>query len=290
MTEHQPTTVVKQRSNDFRHHLINQLCLLGITVIIIHYLKFGSSTAALFFRLLVQSVLSKVQVFAEQFRRISMRAHSRRIPGSRMQDVGEAAAPNEGNPPMPGTFTTTADIQEQLSEEVIENTANEAEYNMRWLLFHCCFTFNCISILMALIWPLDYHEKMGIYQFHADGIGLIPSPFDNGNGRVGGELQRTLFVQLIGERVPGSNFWGNATIVFLEFVILILQSSLYVLTAHNFAQPLSNTDDVSGSNGNEDQFGGSVLVTTINPVAVLNTLLHERYDQFDSQPAASEMV
>ncbi|SCV04631.1 LANO_0G11386g1_1 [Lachancea nothofagi CBS 11611] len=298
MPESTPVFVSKPQKKPFRYDLMNQLCFLGCAVIIIHYLKYGSSTIAFFFRLFVQSLLSKSQVVSQHLRRISLNSQSRASRSS--PGANGNAASNGSNPPMPGTFTVRNAPTGLAPEAASEEAVNEAEKNVRWFLFHCSFTFNCISILMALIWPVNFCSKIGQYQLSKNGVGNTPSPFDNQNGLVGGELRRTFFVQFIGERVPTNNLRGNMNIVFLEVLILIFQFSLFILTAYNFTEPPiedvaidaenSGQSDSDTNSSKDDGFSGNVLVTTLNPIEVIDHLLQERFDQTSPSSNSNSLV
>ncbi|CEP61591.1 Gld1p LALA0_S03e06304g [Lachancea lanzarotensis] len=303
MQDSTSSQAVKLQTKNFQEDLVEKMRLLTISIIVIHYLKFGSSTAAFLFRLFVHSLLSKSQVVSDQFRRVSLRVHNvRRIPGL---SSGNSHQPSTNetnpNPPMPGTFAVPSSTEtssgsiEELSEAEIEVSVNETQRRVKWVLFHFAFTFNCISIIMALIWPIDFISKAGHYGSESSGssFGNIPSPFANQNGLIGGELRSGLFVQLVGEQLPSSNFWSNLNIVLLEFLILSLQFGQYILTAYNFADPPFESPNAerNGTNYNtdgpvdkDDAYNGIVLVTTIEPVEVLNDLLDRRYERTTTAP------
>ncbi|SCU97400.1 LAFA_0G11298g1_1 [Lachancea sp. 'fantastica'] len=283
---------LKLQTINFQEDLVEKVRLLSISVIVVYYLKFGSSTAAFLFRLFVHSLLSKSQVVSNQLRRVSLRVHNvRRIPGlpstiNGTENNNDANANSNSNPLMPGTFTVPNNTIEELSEAEIEASVNETQRKVRWVLFHCAFTFNCISIILALIWPVDFISKAEPYRLRSASFGNTPSPFANQNGLIGGELRSGLFVQLVGEQLPNSNFWSNVSIVLLEFLILSLQFGQYILTAYNFAEPpivlpTAGAHDANSPNTGaeeDDTSNGIVLVTTIRPVEVLNDLLEKRYE------------
>lgn len=290
--------VYKRRRKQLQDDLVNQVSFLGYAVIFLHYLKFGSSTLTLILRLCVQSLLTSPYPSEFQLRRLTFSAQSRTIPGLR-RDNG-ASVPqtiNRSGTRIPGTFTPADQPAiEQETEVETEDISDRLRHNIRWILFHCSFTVNFILIMLSIIWPIDFQAKVGEYRLNEKDLSDVPSPFNNHNGLVGGELRGRIFIQFIGERVSSSNFRENLGLLFLEVLIFICQFCLYLLTCYNLAKPpidaftSEDSDAVRENDIEYGGYGGNVLATTVDPMKVFDHILQERYARPFSRPTGSEAV
>ncbi|CUS21974.1 LAQU0S04e05292g1_1 [Lachancea quebecensis] len=289
--------VYKRRRKQLQDDLVNQVSFLGYTVIVLHYLKYGSSTLTLILRLCTQSLLTSPYPSEFQLRRLTFSAQSRALPGlGRDNDASVPRTIPRSGTQIPGAFTTVdqSPVEQEVGTET-EDISDRLRHNIRWILFHCSFTVNCILIILSIMWPIDFGAKAGEYKLREKGLSDVPSPFNNQNGLVGGELRGRLFIQFIGERVSSSNFRGNLGLLFLEVLVFICQFCLYLLTCYNLAKPpidnFTPEDYVVRENDIEyGGYGGNVLATTVDPMKVFDHILRERYARPFSRPTGTEAV
>ena len=127
--------VYKRRRRQFQNDLVGQLSFLGYTVIILHYLKAGSSTLTLIARLCIQSLLTSPYPSELQLRRLSLTAQSRTIPGFRRREGAEPAP--LGTAQIPGAVSNmSGNPPDAASEHAVEEVSDRLRHNIRWVLFH----------------------------------------------------------------------------------------------------------------------------------------------------------
>lgn len=288
--------VYEQRKKNFKKRLIGQLNYLGFASIIIQYLKFGSSIWVLLLRLFIQSLLSSPFPSEFQMRRLAMSTYHRQIPGLRNSNSAQLGNPTGMNElSMPGAFGSI-NSGETASSESTEDMTKRLRTNISWFLFHCSLSFNCLLILFCIIWPKNFKSKLEDFSFGRSDLQNTPSPFNNDNGLIGGEFKGSVFIQLIGERLPSSNFWGNVHLIMFDFLILICQFGLFCLTC--FEDEITPKDDHNDETTSDavntskaDGYGGDVVATVIHPSAIVDTILNGDIEEEEIlQPGTQSMV
>ena len=108
---------------------------------------------------------------------------------------------------------------------------------------------------------------------HETDLKNAPSPFISGNGIIGGEMRGQMFLQIIGEVVPKSDLWGNINKSFYDFLILILQFTLFAVTCviHGDMGYEESPDDKWKVS---DGYDGSVQAVEIDYDNVLRLMIH----------------
>lgn len=297
--------VYKLRRKNFQNRLVKQLSYLGFSVIIIEYLKFGSSIWTLAIRLGIQSLLTSPFPNESQIARLSLNSPTRRIPQLGRDWAAEPIAATEVLPnevPFPGGFSPVTvprpipDLQQrehQTSEE--EDPVVQLKLRIQWLLFHCSLTLNCFYIIISLIWPIDFRGKLGAYLLDDRDLNNTPSLFNSDGDLTQGERKGTLFIQMIGELVPSSNFWGNFHMLMFEFLILVCQFGLFSLTCFKFSG-LFEEDEDTGVNGEiegraqSDGYDGNVIVAKVDPIGTVDQVLEIRKKHSNPEHQPTSMV
>ncbi|AAS51950.2 ADR030Wp [Eremothecium gossypii ATCC 10895] len=234
----------------FRQQLVEHIGLLGYTVIVLSYIKFGGSIVVFLFRLLLQSALLSPFPNRQQL----------------VLRFGGASGRTEGEDEQtPGRGARGAEAEaEDMTKEFLQR--------IQCALFHAAFTFNCLALVTWIIWPADFQELLGMYRYEGyPGPANTPLPLDN--YVMQGEWHGKWFFQLIGEAVPASNIGGNLMAVTYQLLILCLQFGLYMLSCVYFS-PLTKTQlpGYDGSGCTQPAGEGRINVAHINPVEVFRVI------------------
>ncbi|CAI4055058.1 hypothetical protein SUVZ_16G3800 [Saccharomyces uvarum] len=259
--------VYELRKRNFQRNLVNNLSYFGYILIFLEYIKFDRTVWTLITRAVVQSLISSPFPSDAKLRRLA-------TAGGDNNNTGIATLPGGTSIRIPGMFTT----------EVLDNPSNDVEQQdnaavisikrqIRKFLFHGCLSLNMLFIVLTILFPIDFLEPLSDY-VPVDGLKNTPSPFSNSNGLLLGERRGGLFLQMIGERLPKSNFSGNFGLLMFEFSILIVQFTLFSLTCVvladlDFQEP-ENVDSVKS-----DGYDGSVVVARIPLNKTLDTVLYD---------------
>ncbi|AET39496.1 Gld1p Ecym_4451 [Eremothecium cymbalariae DBVPG len=262
----------------FREKLVEHLGLLGYAVIVIGYMKYGGSIIVFFMRCMLQSAL--VTPFPN---------HEQRMRGFSI------AGTVRGFPAMPGNTNPNPVVSqdERMQAQDLQDIATEFFLKIQWVLFHAVFTFNWLVILSWIIWPTDYQAMLGFYKYdkHSD-LANAPSPFNNDNYLIQGEWRGTWFMEFIGEAIPSSNKKGNLMAICYQFMILISQFGLYMLSCIYFSplrgNQLSENDEDACNDG--DGYDGSITIVTVDPVEAVRVVHGITIDSQGHEESPSAMV
>ncbi|CCF55988.1 hypothetical protein KAFR_0A05530 [Kazachstania africana CBS 2517] len=269
--------VYKLRKRNFQRNLITNLSLLGYLLIVLQYIKYGTTAWTLLIRCIFQSLLATPFPPEEQIRRI---AASR----NRADASNPERAPNNEqvtNISMPGGFSSLLEDNGTTNDDITQASRYkdlvDIKLKIRTLLFHGSLSFNVFLLLIAILSPVDFVAKFEDPRSDANGINNTPSPFANSNGLINGERRGGIFFQLIGESLPESNFWGNFGLFIYDFAILITQFTLFVLTCVNYAE-LGFVEPVDVQMSKSDGYDGNVFVAEINYNEAFRAVLQDDVD------------
>lgn len=234
----------RMKIKEFRHELKSQLQLLGYTVIIISQIKFAGNIVLFVIRLALQSLL---------------------------------------NAPYPTDTRLLAFMnyyRAQATDGTDPNVAlRKAFKRIELVLIHTTLLLNFFVIFAGIIWPIDFEKNLE--HFKMPGISHLenyPSPFNHGTGIIEGELRRHWFTQYIGERVPSSNFKGNASYLFYQLLILFFQVGLFLVTVLSISpfkdhEVADETYTQKGQSDLSDGYNGNVLILEVDPKAMIENLI-----------------
>ncbi|EJS41265.1 YPR109W [Saccharomyces arboricola H-6] len=262
--------VYELRKRNFQRNLVNNLSYLGCILILLEYIKYDRTVWTLITRTVVHSLISSPFPSDAKLRRLA-------TVGANNNTTGVTTLPGGTPIRIPGMF----------GGEALDNPSNEAEQEgyddvaivsikkqIRKFLFHGCLSLNILFIALTILFPIDFLEPLNNYKPVDDGPKNTPSPFSNSNGLLLGERRGGLFLQMIGERLPKSNFSGNLGLVLFEFSILIVQFTLFSLTCVvladlDFQEP-ERVDSVKS-----DGYDGSVVVAQLPLNKTLDAVLND---------------
>ncbi|QHS76822.1 Gld1p SPAR_P03570 [Saccharomyces paradoxus] len=262
--------VYELRKRNFQRNLVNNLSFLGYVLISLEYIKYDRTIWTLIARAIVQSLISSPFPSDAKLRRLA-------TVGAENNTTAVATLPGGRSIRFPGMFRT----------EALYNPSNEAEQQdhgdaaivsmkkqIRKFLFHGCLSLNMLFIILTILFPIDFLEPLSGNEPVDDGPKNTPSPFSNSDGLLLGERRGGLFLQMIGERLPKSNFSGNFGLVMFEFSILIVQFTLFSLTCVvladlDFEEP-ERLDPLKS-----DGYDGSVIVARIPLNKTLDAILDD---------------
>ncbi|CAI4053981.1 Gld1p SKDI_16G3660 [Saccharomyces kudriavzevii IFO 1802] len=262
--------VYELRKRNFQRNLVNNLSYLGYILISLEYIKYDRTVWTLVIRGMVQSLISSPFPSDAKLRRLATFDTDRNTTGVTNLPGGRSFR-------LPGMFGT----------EILADASNEAEQQehddaaivsikkqIRRFLFHGCLSLNMLFIVLTILFPIDFLEPLGGHEPVGDGPKNTPSPFSNSNGLLLGERRGGLFLQMIGERLPKSNFSGNLGLVMFEFSILIVQFTLFSLTCVVLAD-LDLQEPEKLDSMKSDGYDGSVVVARIPLNKTLSTVLDD---------------
>ncbi|CAI4832164.1 CPI_1c_G0055960.mRNA.1.CDS.1 [Saccharomyces cerevisiae] len=262
--------VYELRKRNFQRNLVNNLSFLGYVLISLEYIKFDRTIWTLITRAIVQSLISSPFPSDAKLRRLA-------TVGADNDTTAVATLPGGRSIRFPGMFGT----------EVLYDPSNEAEQQdhgdaaivsmkkqIRKFLFHGCLSLNMLFIVLTILFPIDFLEPLSGNEPVDDGPKNTPSPFSNSDGLLLGERRGGLFLQMIGERLPKSNFSGNLGLVMFEFSILIVQFTLFSLTCVVLAD-LDFEEPERLEPVNSDGYDGSVIVARIPLNKTMNAILND---------------
>ncbi|CCD22634.1 Gld1p NDAI_0A04780 [Naumovozyma dairenensis CBS 421] len=302
----------RQRNRTFQINLVNKLTFLGYFLIILQYIKYGTTVWSLILRCMVQSFLSnpfpnriQMQGLTAGIPRLSTFIANDTPPNttngndsninnsSRLGDTTTTlliGSRSSNGIPMPGAFpesSATPDLEQgerPLSSSIDSNAFSMEDFKIikekiQKLLFHGSFTLNLFVVVLAIIFPKDFIGKMNDNHLNGD-LRDIPSPYNHDDGLIRGELRATsIFLQLIGEPLPRNNFAGNFGMISFDFFILISQFLLFSLTCYNFSEfapdeTIDNTEnDIDGPTIDQDGYTGHVFLTTIDISKIVDLMI-----------------
>lgn len=272
--------VYQLRRRNFQKRLVSNLSSLGYTIIVLEYLKYGCSVWTLTVRVVVQAMLSAPFPNELHIRRLSSRNElhtSTYFPRLSMGMSSDATTNTLTRDAIPGGFPSPAVVQEPVhSEDQIKKDLEDVKRKIRKIIFHGSLTVNIFYILIAVLFPVNFAGKLEGRHLDEDGLMDTPSPFNNANGLVQGELKGGFFMQMIGELVPISNFKGNLGIILFQFGILVCQFGLFVLTCVNLADlgfEESFSEDIANQAKGSDGYDGKVFVAQIDPIGAIHNVL-----------------
>ncbi|AGO11802.1 AaceriADR030Wp [[Ashbya] aceris (nom. inval.)] len=254
----------------FRQQLVDHLGLLGYTVIVLSYIKFGGNILVFLFRLLLQSAL--LSPFPNQ-QQLVLR-------------FGQASGRVAGEPDQTPARAETGRAAGAVDAEA-EDMTKDFLLRIQCALFHAAFTFNCLALITWVIWPADFQELLGSYRYEGyPALANTPSPFNNENSILQGEWRGKWFFQMIGEAVPASNIGGNLMAVTYQLLILCLQFGLYMVSCVYFS-PLTKTQlpEYDSSSCGQTAAEGRINVAHVNPVEVFR-VIHGTAAHFRQAPGA----
>lgn len=187
-------TDYRVQTKEFRRNLTVQLQLLGFVLIVVSQLKYAGSIVLFMVRLAVQSVLGAPLPSEERLMRFT--AYYR--------------ANNSAN-----------------SSET--NSLRHSFKKLEAMLLYVTLVMNFAVMVCGVVWPIDFEKEVDGFRVPGMGRGLSSygSPFNHMGSRViEGEVRRHWFTQYIGERVPSSNVRGNASYMWYQWGILVVQVGL----------------------------------------------------------------
>lgn len=265
--------VYELRKRNFTKHFVNTVSLIGYVFIVIQYIKFGTSFWILLIRSSSQSLLTNPFPNNAHLRRIANRTNRNSTPAT--------------NTSMPGGFissieSTDNDIDENnmvptVSESIAVNEIIEVKKKIRKLLFHSALTFNLVVFIWNIFHPTHFMNKLEGDHLNEKNLTNAPSPFVTGNRILGGELRGGVFLQIIGEALPQSDLWGNIGKLGYDFLIIVLQYTLFILTCINFGE-LGYEEAPDTKFLKSDGYDGKVLVAEINYNQPIKDLTEEQND------------
>lgn len=256
------------RKRNFSRNLVYKLGFLGYLIIVLKYLKYGTSFISLLFRCLVQALL--ISPFPDK-------TYSQFLLNR------TSAMPRNGGIDFPGSFPgmgggATSDTGNNGGgEDSSEDQLDLLKRKIRAILFNMVVSVNIIYILMAVIFPTNFFKVgEGVYLDNQEGHHRLPSPFSYGQYMVEGERRGGITFQIIGEALPYSNLTGNLGVIFFEFLTFVAQYVLFCVTCVNFGD-LDNAKDAEDQNYlTSDGYDGNVYLTVINLHETIDDLLVEK--------------
>ncbi|AMD20721.1 HDL023Cp [Eremothecium sinecaudum] len=251
--------IQKSKLRQFREKLTEHLWLLGYTIIVLSYLKYGGNIIIFLLRCFFQSVLANpFPDHDEVVRQLLFTGNVHSVPGSSLEDGRSGTGSN-----------SDANNDEQQRTARAAGMAIDVIVNMQRALFHGVFTLNWLIVIVWILFPTDYESK--IENFKYDGYPALlntPSPYNNDNFLIQGEWRGTWFFQFIGESIPTSNITGNIMAIVYQFMIFAAQFTLYVLTCVHFS-PLRKSqlseEDEHLLMDNDSYENGNINIITLNP-------------------------
>lgn len=275
------STVYKLRRRNFKSDLIKKVAMLGYIVIILQYVKFGSRMIPLILRFAFQSFLASPFPNNELLIRTIQRLHdndrendtntdstNNNITDFNNNTNNSTTGPNiEIN--MPGGFiNTNEEINlDQVSPDVVEYSDEDRLNNMkdkiRSTLFFTCIPLNVVLLLIHTLSPFDFTVEQNDSMINLGPSGKLGSQFTYGSGLIEGERRNGITIQMVGELIPRSNFLGNLTNVWFDFMILIVQLVLFTLTCINFAR-LGYKEPEEITQIESDGYDGKMIITRID--------------------------
>lgn len=263
--------IYEDRKTDFVQHFVNSLSLLGYIIIVIQFIKFETSFWVLLVRTSFHSLLTNPFPSYAQLRRIAQRT-SRRTTDTEGVD-------------MPGGFTNAASILNVSgrSPGVINGSTDPlsedeeiaiVKRKIRKLLFHGSVTLNVVVFLWGVFHPTYFFDKLGEDHPKEKYLESIPSPFISGNGLLGGEFRGVAFIQFIGEAIPKSDLWGNFNKSGYDFLIIILQYTLFILTCINFGE-LGYVEPADLTYKTSDGYDGHVTAVQVDYNEPLGIIIND---------------
>ncbi|CAB4252080.1 similar to Saccharomyces cerevisiae YPR109W Predicted membrane protein [Maudiozyma barnettii] len=264
----------EDRKTDFTQHFVNALSLMGYIVIVIQFVKFESSFWILLARASFHSLLTNPFPGHAQLRRIAQRTGRTT---SSTPDVD-----------MPGGFTNAANLSNMphatrdnsnitTAPPSTEDEIMAVKKKIRKLIFHGSFTLNLIVLIWNILHPTHFLEKLGGMYPHEKYLKNIPSPFVSGDGLLGGEFRGTAFIQFIGESIPHSNTWGNINKSAYDFLILILEYTLFILTCINFGE-MGYVPPADNHSQTDDGYTGDIITVEVDFNKSLDIMVNDIND------------
>lgn len=266
--------IYEDRKTDFVQHFVNSLSLLGYIVIVIQFIKFESSFWVLLVRASFHSLLTNPFPSYAQLRRIAQRT-SRRAATTEGVDMpggftNAASLLNGSNGRPGGTNGTTDPLSEDEEITVVKK-------KIRKLLFHGSVTLNIVVFIWNVFHPTYFVEKLGGDHSKEKYLENIPSPFMSGNGLLGGEFRGVAFIQFIGDAIPRSDLWGNINKSGYDFLIIILQYTLFILTCINFGE-LGYVAPTDMGYTSSDGYDGHVAAVEVDYNKPLDVIINDSPD------------
>ncbi|SMN18163.1 similar to Saccharomyces cerevisiae YPR109W Predicted membrane protein [Maudiozyma saulgeensis] len=259
---------------DFTQHFVNALSLIGHIVIVLQFIKFESSFWILLARASFQSLLTNPFPSNAQLRRIAQRTGRTTTPSTDVDMPGGFTnATNLINiPQSSGDNSNIASTQISTEDEIIV-----VKKKIRKLLFHGSVTLNLIVFIWNIFHPTEFVEKLDGSYPNEKYLKNVPSPFISGDGLLGGEFRGTASIQFIGESIPHSNFWGNVNKSTYDFLILILQYTLFILTCINFGE-MGYIPPNDKRNETEDGYNGTVHAVEVDFNKSIDIMVNDMND------------
>lgn len=241
--------VYELRKRNFQRNFVSDLSLLGYITIILAYIKFDTSFWVLLSRLLLQSLLTSP--FPDE---------------SRLQIIAARTRPQQnftggmfGPSVIPGSFPTS-----DVTEEEQEAAQAYVKQKIRKFLFHGALTFNTLRLIWVVINPVNFADKFDTMTASEKALNNAGSPYANSHGLINGERRGGVFLQLIGEHVFRSKLCGNLALIGYEFLILVIQYSLFVVTCINLTDSDRKENDGRQQETIGDGYDGTVFVSEVN--------------------------
>lgn len=266
--------VSKLRRRNFKSNLTSKMNMLGYAVIILQYIKFGSSVVPLILRLLLQSFLASPFPDNALLLRAIQRLHEDDSATASSNNSTDGNTYNNTDPNlevnMPGgfvNFTNTEPSLRSVLPEEIELNHEERLITMknkiRNTLFFLCVPLNGILLLLHIFSPYDFTVGEPDNMIDVSFGGKLGSQFTYGSGLIEGERRSGISIQMVGELIPRSNFAGNMGNVWFDFMILTLQLTLFTITCINFAE-LGYSDPTEITQIDSDGYDGKMVITRID--------------------------
>ncbi|CCC67709.1 hypothetical protein NCAS_0A11510 [Naumovozyma castellii] len=268
------------RKKHFQRQLAHQFYALGCILIVIQYVKYGTTIVALVVRALVMALLFTPFPDDSQLRQmvhtsnVSGFISSRFTSGNETDNENTGDNQGEGQNNMPGAFPGSG-LDATVSEFMEEAEVQTLKLKIRKMIFHSSFTLNLIFIIFTIIYPTDYLSAVSNgSKLDEEDLKNIASPFNNGNGVIQGERHGSgIYLQMIGQSLPRTNFSGNLGSILFDFLILLVQFSLFTLTCVNFTNLDKQAPIQDQREEISDGFDGNVFLTNIDLNFSLTCLL-----------------
>lgn len=297
--------VYKLRKKNFQSKLVNNMAFLGYAVILIQYLKFGCSVWTLALRYCIQSMLHSPFPSPAQLRRISVTRRSNTATTASTPDTNTGNR-NIGNTilsqPLPnipgfpvqlrvgGSNNDLSNLSDGFAENIesaIEKETKNMRNKIKSIIFYCSLPINILLIIHNMLFPKDFRGLTNGYLPYKKDLNNVPSPFITGNGLIQGERKGGIFLQIIGDFIPLNNLRGNIGNIFYDYIILLCQFGLFILTCINYAdedaEKLSDELDYESITLMDDNgqflrsngYDGNVLASQLDPIKTINIMKEE---------------
>lgn len=272
--------VYKLRKRNFERTLVSTVSLLGYIVILLQYLKYGTRIWLILLRCGFQSLLSAP--FPDEGQLFRM-ARATRMRGN---NTGNENRSGEDTPlpDMPGAFTAASAINPTAGNETIsEDDIEIVKKKIRTMLFHGSLTLNLVVTIFYLLYPVDFYGKLEGNYPSGNGLQNTPSPYNNQNDLAQGERRGTVFLQVIGEKLPDSNFSGNLGLFAYNVAIMFCQFTLFTLTCVNFGQlGYKEPIELIARSKISDGYDGNVLTAEIDYTKAINEEIKRHHATYAS--------